>query len=125
MVRKTVTATPLLNAPTPVLVMICTDKSVPSVTATLPVPMPVQPGSSEVFGPSTTADIPVVVGSSHPQGLVKMVAVTVSPSSIELSRILTTSPTMVAFTGKTTLLLVNWDAEEEVPSPSQPPLLMD
>ena len=72
-----VTATPALNAPTPLLVVICTDTRAPWETAELPEAIAKQFGSSSVLGPVTVALMPVFVGSSHAQGLVKMVAVTV------------------------------------------------
>jgi hypothetical protein len=71
------------------------------------------------------ADIPVVVGSVNPQGLVKMVAVTVSPAGIVLSLIFKTKPTMVAFTGSVIVLVTNKGSDEEVPNPTQPPSLID
>lgn len=120
-----VTAAPLGSAPTPWLVVSCTDTSVPRVTATLPVPVAVQLGSSSLLGPKTVAEIPVLTGSANPQGLVKMVAVTVAPSNRVLSRMFSTRPTMVALNGSTTVLLVNCDCEEEVPRPIHPPSLTD
>lgn len=119
------TAAPLASAPTPVLVVSCTDKSVPSVMATLPEPIAVQLGSSSLLGPKTVAKIPVLTGSANPQGLVKMVAVTVAPADRVLSRMFSTRPTMVALIGSTTVLLVNCDSEEEVPRPIHPRSLTD
>jgi hypothetical protein len=106
-------------------VVICTDKSDPCTTETLPDPVAKQWGLPEVFGPVTIAVIPVVVGVANPHGLVKIVAVTVSPADSALSLMLNTKPTIVAFTGRVMVLLVNCEADEEVPRPTHPPLLMD
>ena len=66
-VRKTVTATPELRAPTPVLVVICTDRRSHWFTAASPKFVVQQVGG---FGPVIVADIPVLTGSVNPHGLV-------------------------------------------------------
>lgn len=119
-----VTATPLLSAPTPAPVVICTDKRDPCVTVTLPVAIPTQLGVVSSLGPVMVADIPVLVGSSNPHGLVKMVAVTVE-SGIVLSLIFNTRLVIIAFCGTTTVLVANNGSDEEVPSPIHPPSLTD
>jgi len=124
-VKKTVTAAPWLNAPTPWLVTICTDRSDPCATATFPKPVARQLGAVELLGPVITADIPVLVGFVKPQGLVKIVAVTDVLTGIVLFLIFNTKPTIIAFTGITIVLVVNAGAGEEVPRPIHPPSLTD
>lgn len=63
-----VAAAPLLKAPTPRLVVSCTDTSVHWSTGTLPKPVAQQLGV--VSDPVTVAEIPVLTGSSNPHGLV-------------------------------------------------------
>jgi hypothetical protein len=124
MVKKTVTATPFVNGVTPSLVVSCTDNSVHWSTETLPNPVAQQLGFSAEFSPVTVAEIPISVGSSNPQSLVKIVAVTVSPSSKSLSLMFRTKPIMVASTGMTTVLVTNVELAEEGPSPTQSPSLI-
>ena len=69
-VIRIVTAAPLFNAPTPELVVICTDKREHWVTAALPAAVVQQFGDSSRLGPVIVADMPVEVGSVNPQGLV-------------------------------------------------------
>jgi hypothetical protein len=120
-----VAAAPSLNAPTPVLVVSCTDTRVPCVTPTLPVPIEVQFGVSDVLGPVIVVEIPVLTGAVNAHGLVKIVAVTVSPVANILSRIFNTKPTIVAFAGSVTVLVANNGPDEEVPRPIHPLLLID
>jgi hypothetical protein len=106
-------------------VVICADRSDPSVTAAIPVPDAKQLGAPALLGPVTVTDIPVLVGAAKPQGLVKIVAVTVSLAANTLFRTLRRIPTMVASADIVTVLLVNCETDEEVPRPTHPPSLTD
>ena len=120
-----VTATPRLMAPNPWLVVIFTDNSVPCVTATLLVTVATQFGDVAVLGPVMVAVIPVLTGVENPHGLVNTSALTEVPAGMVLSRIFSTMPTRRIFAAMATVLVVNSDAEDEVPSPTQPPSLTD
>ena len=113
-----VAATPELRAPTPILVLICTDSKSHWLTSASPKPVAQQFGE---FGPVTVADIPVLTGAVNPQGLVKIVAVTVAPAFKALSLIFSTIPMITASTGITTVLDVKLAAAEVAPKPTQLP----
>ena len=112
--NKIVAATPLANAPPPVVIL--TDIRSHCSTLKSPTANAQQFGLAAELGPVIVAVIPVATGGSNPQSeLTNISADATTPVPKALSRILKTKPVMVASCGTTNVFRIK--LAEEVPKP--------